>query len=82
MYLIHRFNWVDSILRNGKTLTRYNKSGAVISQRTRTHRSSQVTSHMIFLRKNARDAYASRTARFGARVALSFLLSNFSNGEQ
>jgi hypothetical protein len=67
---MHRFNWVDSILRNGKTLTRYNKSDAVISSRTR--RSSQVTSHVIFPRENARDA---RHAQHGsARVwhSLSF----------
>jgi hypothetical protein len=79
---MHRFNWVDSILRNGKTLTQYNKSDAVISSRTRTRRSSQVTSHAIFPRENARDAYALRTARLSARVALPFLLSNFSNREQ
>jgi hypothetical protein len=79
---MHHFNWVDSILRNGKTLTRYNKSDAVISLRTRTRRSSQVTSHVIFSRENVRDAYASRTARLDMRVALHFLLSNFLNKEQ
>jgi hypothetical protein len=79
---MHRFNWVDSILKNGKTLTRYNKSDAVISSRTRTRRSSQVTSHAIFPRENARDTYVSRTAQLDARVALPFLLYNFSTREQ
>jgi hypothetical protein len=36
----------------------------------------------IFPSENTRDAYASRTARLGAHVALSFLFSNFSNREQ
>jgi hypothetical protein len=73
MYLILCFNWVDSIIRNRKILTQYNKSDTVISTRTRTriYYSSQVTSHVIFSRESVCDAYTSRTTRLDTHVALS-----------
>jgi hypothetical protein len=39
----------------------------------------QVTSHAIFPRENAHDAYVSRMAWLGTRVTLAFLFFNFSN---